>query len=155
MDSLRDHPPRGTTDREAMSAPRYAEIATFMRAPRVRDPRELDIALIGVPFDVGVTNRPGARHGPREMRNSSTLMRTIHHVTKVDPFDLCRIGDLGDVAFQRIFELEACLDDIAEFYGRVHAAGAAPLSAGGTPNPKPLGPGSAPPLDCDRPFVAD
>ena len=121
----------GTTEREAMSAPRYAEIATFMRAPRVRDPRELDIALIGVPFDVGVTNRPGARHGPREIRNSSTLMRAIHHVTKVDPFDLCRIGDLGDVAFQRIFELEACLDDIAEFYGRVHAAGAAPLSAGG------------------------
>jgi guanidinopropionase len=123
--------PRGTTEREAMSAPRYAEIATFMRAPRVYDPKELDIALIGVPFDFGVTNRPGARHGPREMRNSSTLMRAIHHVTKVDPYDLCRVGDLGDVAFQQIYDIEACLDDIAEFYSRVHAAGAAPLSAGG------------------------
>jgi guanidinopropionase len=131
MDRSSDHPPRGTTEREAMLAPRYAEIATFMRAPRVRDPREFDIALIGVPFDGGVTNRPGARHGPREIRNSSTLMRAIHHVTKVDPYELCRVGDMGDVAFQRIYELEACLDDIAEFYGRVHAAGAAPLSAGG------------------------
>ena len=121
----------GTTEREAMLAPRYAEVATFMRAPRVRDPRELDIALIGVPFDFGVTNRPGARHGPREMRNMSTLMRAIHHVTKVNPYDLCRVGDLGDVAFSQIYELEACLDDIAEFYTRVHAAGAAPLSAGG------------------------
>jgi guanidinopropionase len=121
----------GTTEREAMLAPRYAEIATFMRTPRVHDPRDLDIALIGVPFDFGVTNRPGARHGPREMRNMSTLMRAIHHVTKVNPYDLCRIGDLGDVAFSQIYELEACLDDIAEFYGRVHAAGAAPLSAGG------------------------
>ena len=121
----------GTTEREAMLAPRYAEIATFMRAPRVRDPRELDIALIGVPFDFGVTNRPGARHGPREMRNMSTLMRAIHHVTKVNPYDLCRVGDLGDVAFSQIYELEACLDDSAEVYGRVHAAGAAPLSAGG------------------------
>ncbi len=121
----------GTTEREAMLAPRYAEIATFMRAPRVKNPAEVDIALIGVPFDGGVTNRPGARHGPREMRNSSTLMRAIHHVTKVDPYALCRIGDLGDVAFQQIYDLEACLDDIAEFYGRVHAAGAAPLSAGG------------------------
>ncbi len=121
----------GTTEREAMLAPRYAEIATFMRAPRVRDPRELDIALIGVPFDGGVTNRPGARHGPREIRNMSSLMRAIHHVTKVNPYDLCRIGDLGDVAFSRIYELESCLDDIAEFYTRVHAAGAAPLSAGG------------------------
>jgi len=122
---------RGTTEREAMLAPRYAEIATFMRAPRVRDPRELDIALIGVPFDGGVTNRPGARHGPREIRNMSSLMRAIHHVTKVNPYDLCRVGDLGDVAFSRIYELESCLDDIAEFYTRVHAAGAAPLSAGG------------------------
>ncbi|MHA1152919.1 MAG: agmatinase [Alphaproteobacteria bacterium] len=135
MDRSSDHPLKGTmggtTDREAMLAPRYAEVATFMRAPRVRDPHELDIALIGVPFDGGVTNRPGARHGPREIRNSSTLMRAIHHVTKVDPYELCRIGDLGDVAFQRIYELEACLDDIAEFYALVHAAGAAPLSAGG------------------------
>ena len=131
MDKPVDLRATNTTEREAMLAPRYAEIATFMRAPRVRDPRELDIALIGVPFDFGVTNRPGARHGPREMRNMSTLMRSIHHVTKVDPYDLCRIGDLGDVAFSQIYELEACLDDIAEFYGRVHAAGAAPLSAGG------------------------
>jgi guanidinopropionase len=135
MDKPADRPAQGTmggtTEREAMLAPRYAEVATFMRAPRVRDPRELDIALIGVPFDGGVTNRPGARHGPREIRNSSSLMRSIHHVTKVNPYDLCRIGDLGDVAFSRIYELEACLDDIAEFYGRVHAAGAAPLSAGG------------------------
>ncbi len=135
MDEPRERPAQGamggTTDREAMLAPRYAEIATFMRAPRVRDPRELDIALIGVPFDGGVTNRPGARHGPREIRNASTLMRAIHHVTKVDPYELCRVGDMGDVAFPRIYELEACLDDIAEFYGRVHAAGAVPLSAGG------------------------
>jgi guanidinopropionase len=131
MDKPVERPAAGTTEREAMLAPRYAEIATFMRAPRVRDPRELDIALIGVPFDGGVTNRPGARHGPREIRNMSSLMRAIHHVTKVNPYDLCRIGDLGDVAFSRIYELEACLDDITEFYARVHGAGAAPLSAGG------------------------
>ncbi len=131
MDGPTDRPVANTTEREAMLAPRYAEIATFMRAPRLRDPRELDIALIGVPFDGGVTNRPGARHGPREIRNASTLMRAIHHVTKIDPYALCRIGDMGDEAFQRIYELEACLDDIAEFYARVHAAGAVPLSAGG------------------------
>ncbi len=131
MDKPAERQLKGTTEREAMSAPRYAEIATFMRAPRLRDPRELDIALIGVPFDFGVTNRPGARHGPREMRSASTLMRAIHHVTKVDPYELCRVGDLGDVAFSRIYDIEACLDDIAEFYARVHAAGAAPLSAGG------------------------
>ena len=126
-----DRPPSGTDERDPMLQPRYTEIATFMRAPLVRDPSEVDIALVGVPFDGGVTNRPGARHGPREMRNMSTLMRAIHHVTKVNPYDLCRIGDLGDVAFPRVFELERCLDDIAEFYGHLHASGAVPLSAGG------------------------
>ncbi len=69
MDKQVDHPIHVTTERDAMLAPRYAEVATFMRAPLVRDPAEVDIALIGVPFDGGVTNRPGARHGPREIRN--------------------------------------------------------------------------------------
>ncbi len=116
---------------DPMLAPRYREIATFMRAPLVSDPAAVDIGLIGVPFDGGVTNRPGARHGPREMRNMSSLMRAIHHVTRVNPYALCRVGDLGDVPFPRIFDLEASLEDIADFYRIVHAAGTAPLSAGG------------------------
>ncbi len=131
MDQPIDQPTSVTADRAAMLAPRYSEIATFMRAPLVRDPAEVDIALIGVPFDGGVTNRPGARHGPREIRNMSSFMRAIHHVTKVNPYDLCRVGDLGDVTFPRVYELESCLDDIAQFYRLVHAAGAVPLSAGG------------------------
>ena len=114
-----------------MVAPRYTEIATFMRAPLVRDMAGVDIALVGVPFDGGVTNRPGARHGPREIRNMSSLMRSIHHVTRVNPYELCRIADVGDVPFTRVFELKEALDDIEAFYRRVHAAGAVPLSAGG------------------------
>ena len=70
MDKPIDRPPAAEQDaRDPMFQPRYAEIATFMRAPLVRDPAEVDIALIGVPFDGGVTNRSGSRHGPREMRN--------------------------------------------------------------------------------------
>ncbi len=131
MDKPIDQPPVMTGGHGPMFAPRYMEIATFMRAPLVRDPSEIDIAMIGVPFDGGVTNRSGARHGPREIRNMSSMMRAIHHVTKVNPYELCRVGDLGDVAFARIYELEACLDDIADFYRRVHSADAVPLSAGG------------------------
>jgi len=116
---------------EPMFAPRYADIPTFMRAPLRRDMMGVDIALVGVPFDGGVTNRPGARHGPREIRNMSSLMRSIHHVTKVDPYVLCRVADVGDVPFTHGFELKASLDDIARFYRRLHAAGAVPLSAGG------------------------
>src|SRR5579863_9950643 len=66
-----------------MVVPRFGEIASFMRLPIERDPRKLDIAVVGVPWDGGTTNRPGARHGPREIRNTSTLMRRIHHVSRV------------------------------------------------------------------------
>jgi guanidinopropionase len=106
-------------------------VPTFMRAPLVNDPEDLDIALIGVPLDNAVTNRAGARHGPREIRNQSSLMRAIHHVTRVDPHRLCRVGDLGDVPLKHVYDLEATIDDIEAFYRRVHAAGAVPLSAGG------------------------
>ena len=120
-----------STDSEAMHGPRYTGIATFMRTPLVSDPAEVDIALIGVPLDNAVTNRPGARHGPREMRNQSSLMRSIHHVTKSNPYEQCRVGDLGDVPLEHVYNLEDTVADIAAFYKRVHAAGAVPLSAGG------------------------
>ncbi len=116
---------------ESMSAPRYSGIATFMRTPLVRDPSGLDIALIGVPFDGGVENRPGQRHGPREIRNASTLIRTVHHVTRVNPYELCRIADIGDVPIASAFDLERSHANIREFYCRVHDACVVPLSAGG------------------------
>jgi guanidinopropionase len=116
---------------ESMSAPRYTGIATFMRTPLVRDPSKLDIALIGVPFDGGVENRPGQRHGPREIRNMSSLIRIVHHVTRVNPYELCRIADMGDVPITSAFDLEGSHANITEFYRKVHNAGVVPLSAGG------------------------
>ncbi len=81
-------------DREhPMMAPRYAEIATFMRAPLVDDLSRVDLGMVGVPYDGAVTNRPGARHGPREIRNASSMMRSIHPTSRVNPYELCRVGD--------------------------------------------------------------
>ncbi|MFQ5855082.1 MAG: agmatinase [Anaerolineae bacterium] len=114
-----------------MSAPRYTGVATFMRTPLVYDPSRLDIAFIGVPFDGGVENRPGQRHGPREIRNMSSLVRAIHHVTRVNPYELCRVADMGDVPIANAFHLEVSHAGITEFYCKVHAAGVVPLSAGG------------------------
>ncbi|RLB10764.1 MAG: agmatinase [Deltaproteobacteria bacterium] len=116
---------------DPVSAPRYTGVATFLRTPLVRDPSKLDIALIGVPFDGGVENRPGQRHGPREIRNMSSLIRTIHHVTRVNPHRLCRVADMGDVPMTDAFHIETSHADITEFYRKVHSAGAAPLSVGG------------------------
>ncbi len=114
-----------------ISAPRYTGITTFMRTPLVCDPSELDITLIGVPFDRGAENRPGQRYGPREIRNMSSLIRTVHHVTRINPYKLCRVADTGDVPFTNAFHIESSHADIAEFYRRVHAVGTVPLSAGG------------------------
>jgi guanidinopropionase len=116
---------------DPVSLPRYTGVATFMRTPLVRDPSKLDIALIGVPFDGGAENRPGQRHGPREIRNMSSLMRTIHHVTRVNPYKLCRVADMGDVTITNPFHIETSHADITEFYRKVHSAGAVPLSVGG------------------------
>jgi guanidinopropionase len=121
------------TDKEhnTMVAPRYAEIATFMRAPIVEQLDKLDIALVGVPYDGGTSNRPGARHGPREIRNSSSMMRTTHHVTRMNPHELCVVGDVGDVPFTEAYNPEGAMADIERFYRQLAHAGVVPLTAGG------------------------
>ncbi|MEZ5832320.1 MAG: agmatinase [Dongiaceae bacterium] len=115
---------------DAALVPRFGAIPTFMRLPHVADPAKLDIALIGVPWDGGTTNRAGARHGPREIRNMSSFMRKVHHVSRIAPYDLARIADLGDAPVNPI-DLMDTLGRIERFYAKVHAAGALPLSAGG------------------------
>lgn len=119
------------TNKDEMMAPRYMGVPTFMRTPYQPEPEGLDIALIGVPYDGAVTNRAGARHGPREIRDQSSLMRATHHVSKIDPYALCNIADIGDVTFEALFEHEAVVRDIEAFYTKVHQAGVVPLSAGG------------------------
>ena len=116
---------------DPMTRPRYTGIPTFMRTPVAHALENIDIGLIGVPFDGGVTNRPGARHGPREIRNQSSLMRRVNQSSRIAPFDLCRVADLGDAWVERPFHLESSLDEIEGFYRRVHAAGIVPVSAGG------------------------
>lgn len=115
--------------------PRYTGLATFMRTPMIAVDQsaleELDIGLVGVPFDGGVTNRPGARHGPREIRNQSSLMRTINQSSGICPFDLCKVADVGDAVVSRPFHLESSLDEIQAYFDRLHGAGVVPVSAGG------------------------
>ncbi|MDO6563676.1 agmatinase [Amphritea sp. 1_MG-2023] len=115
----------------AQQQPRYSGIATFMRCPYQPSLAEVDIALIGVPFDGGVTNRTGTRHGPREIRNQSSLMRSVNQTTGVAPFEMCRVADVGDALPESPFELEASHRSIQAFFEKVVSAGALPISAGG------------------------
>lgn len=111
--------------------PRYSGLPTFMRAPYRESLEGLDIALVGVPFDGGVTNRTGARHGPREVRNQSSLMRKINQASGINPYEGLEIADIGDAWLEKPFNLEAALDEIADVFHAVHDAGVVPISVGG------------------------
>ena len=117
-----------------MDLPRFAGIPTFMRLPHVPldDPRiaQVDVGLIGVPWDAGTTNRPGPRHGPRQLRDASTMIRAEHGTTGVRPFEARACADLGDVG-PNPADVQDSLARIESFYDRVRAAGIVPLTAGG------------------------
>lgn len=88
--------PIGPTD--ATAVPRFAGIATFARLPRIEDVTRADIAVVGVPFDSGVSYRPGARFGPAHVREASRLLRPYNQVMDVSPFATQQVADAGDIA---------------------------------------------------------
>ncbi|SMY08257.1 agmatinase [Flavimaricola marinus] len=114
--------------------PRFAGVPTFMRLPHVPldSPRisEVDIGLIGTPWDGGTTNRPGPRHGPRQLRDMSTMIRAQNGATGVRPFEAMNCADLGDVG-PNPADLMDSMTRITAFYDQVVAAKIKPLTAGG------------------------
>lgn len=111
--------------------PRYTGIATFFRTPPSQQTDDVDIGIIGVPFDGGVTNRSGTRHGPRAVREQSTLLRRINSITGITPFATARVRDLGDCWIEQPYELQGALKEIEIFYRTLTSAGIVPLSVGG------------------------
>jgi len=99
-------------------------------APDLPDFGGLDVALVGVPMDLGVTNRAGARFGPRAVRDVERI-GPYNHALGVVPRGECRAADIGDVPLRSRFSLNDSIEDIAAFYTRVHKAGVRPLSVGG------------------------
>ncbi|MDQ2091798.1 agmatinase [Marimonas arenosa] len=114
--------------------PRFAGVPTFMRLPHVTldDPRlkDVQVGLIGVPWDSGTTNRPGPRHGPRQLRDMSTMIRAQNGATGVRPFEIVNCADLGDVPPNPADIIDS-MTRITSFYDKVVAAGITPLTAGG------------------------
>jgi guanidinopropionase len=123
----------GTRYRRAMP---FAGISTLLDlpyrpdAPDLTDFGGLDIALVGVPMDLGVTNRAGARFGPRAVREVERI-GPYNHVLGVVPRGECNAADIGDVPMRSRFSLDCSIEDIATFYARIQAAGVRPISVGG------------------------
>jgi guanidinopropionase len=109
----------------------YTGIATFLRANLCDDWRQVDIALVGLPTDAGVLQRPGTRHGPREIRNQSCQIPYYNPLTRVIPFELARIADIGDVPLPSPLDLPSVTAAIHDFYGKLRQAGVVPITAGG------------------------
>lgn len=114
--------------------PRFAGIPTFMRLPTAQAGDSLydavDIGLIGVPWDGGTTNRAGARHGPRQLRDLSTMIRAVHPTSGIRPFEIANCADLGDVS-PNPADIDDTLERITAFYKSLAHGRIVPLTAGG------------------------
>lgn len=111
--------------------PRFTGVPSFFRAPMATDAVGIDIAVVGVPYDGGVTNRTGARLGPRDVRVQSTIMRSYNQATGAAPFDIAKIADLGDAWPVNPFELTSAHREITSFFDDIVSAGATTLAVGG------------------------
>lgn len=96
--------------------PRFGGPSTFMRLPGTTEVTDLDVAIVGVPFDIGTSNRPGARFGPRAIRSESVLIRPYNMATRAAPFDSLTIDDTGDVATNP-YNLADSVERITAHYG--------------------------------------
>ncbi len=125
-------PTRSYLPLSGMDLPRFAGIPTFMRLPHlaVEEAGEVQIGIVGVPWDGGTTNRPGPRHGPRQLRDASTMIRMVNQATGVRPFHLARCADLGDSPVNPA-DLHDSIRRITGFFEKVHGAGILPMTAGG------------------------
>ena len=112
--------------------PRFGGVATFFRLPHVSvsEATNIDIGVVGIPWDGGTTNRPGPRHAPRQMRDQSSMVRRMHQTTQVVPYDLANVADLGDCSVN-----PASVDDtlirVEKHIQALVDMGIRPLSAGG------------------------
>src|SRR6185295_14440351 len=116
--------------RDPFTSPRFGQIATFMLLPAASSPEGLDVALLGIPYDGGVSYRPWARFGPRAVREQSSLIRSWHPVLKVHPFEVLRVADCGDVDVVPI-SIERTYTAIEQRIDAVLEAGATPVCVGG------------------------
>jgi len=110
--------------------PRFGGIASMFRLPVQQDAGGLDVALVGVPLDMGTSNRTGSRYGPRQIRTESVLVRPYGMATRAAPFDSFQVADVGDVPLNA-YSLEKSVDIIEDHFDGLLASGAKTLAMGG------------------------
>lgn len=115
---------------DSRAVPRFAQHASLFRAPIVGDVKGLDIAVFGVPYDLGSSNRNGARLGPGQIREMSRLIRPINASTGINPFALCNIADVGDAPVNPL-DIMSSIESISAFVRNLSDHGVASVACGG------------------------
>jgi len=115
---------------DALTYARFTGVPTFLRLPHISDPAELEIAIVGIPFDGGTTYRPGPRLGPRHVRNQSAIIRPWHPELKVAPFSKYRVADFGDLPVNPL-SIEDTFRRIEQGVAPILEAGARFVGVGG------------------------
>ncbi|MEM7427710.1 MAG: agmatinase [Pseudomonadota bacterium] len=110
--------------------PRFAGPATMMRLPTQESAEGLDACFVGVPMDIGTSNRSGTRHGPRQVRAESCMLRPYNMATGAAPFDSLQVADIGDVAINT-FDLKKSVEIIEGAFDGILAHNCMPLTLGG------------------------
>lgn len=116
--------------RDSSRIPRFAGIATFALLPRLEEVERADIAVVGVPFDSGVSYRPGARFGPAHVRESSRLLRPYNPVQDISPFSEIQVADAGDIAVNP-FDIDAAVREVEVQADRLSENGTKLVVVGG------------------------
>ena len=110
--------------------PRFAGLATFMRTVTREIIEEVDVGLVGVPFDLGLNHRTGARQGPAGVREMSRLIRRVHPTSGIRPFEICNVADLGDAPVNPMSK-DKSIDMIRDFFIEMKGANIVPIACGG------------------------
>lgn len=129
MNSPRRHPPFNQP-LSGNAMPRTGGPSTMMRLPTQETAAGLDACFIGIPMDIGTSNRPGTRLGPRQIRDESRMLRPYNMATGAAPFEHLQVADIGDVPIN-LFDLKKSVGIITDFYKDVLSHGATPLTLGG------------------------
>ncbi len=126
------HQPKFNQPVSGLVTPRFGGVATFFRLPHVQleQAHDIDIGIVGVPWDGGTTNRPGPRHAPRQMRDQSSMVRRMHQTSHIVPYDLANIADLGDASVNPA-DVNDALQRVEAHFAALKAKGIRPLAAGG------------------------
>lgn len=115
---------------DAAQVPRFSDVATFLRTRRVEMDDDIDIGLVGVPFDIGLNYRGGPREAPAAVRQASRLIRMVHPTSGLAPHDLCNIADLGDAPVNPL-DKDRSIADIETYFAALTAHAIRPMAIGG------------------------